>query len=293
MLEFREINIEDRFWISELLRKSDYRGCEYSFANNLAWQRLSNSKIARFKDFYIVATQEPSFIFPAGDGDYLEVLGEMKKYIGNEPLKITNITEEILPIIEEFTTNFNLEFSIINCIDWWDYVYLQEDLANLKGKKYDKKRNHLNKFYEYNWKYRPLLKEYFDECIAFAAITYNKRDGFNERSSVVEQYAIDRFFEYFEEMNLQGGTLWINEVLVAFTIGEQLNSDTFCIHIEKADINYHGAFTAINHQFAKTLNCKYINREEDMGILGLRKSKKSYYPCFQIEKNTVIITGSV
>ncbi|MDR0920131.1 MAG: phosphatidylglycerol lysyltransferase domain-containing protein [Oscillospiraceae bacterium] len=288
MLNFRKITIDDRFWIRELLKKSDYRGCEYSFANNLAWQRLSDTMITRFEDFYLSVTAHKTFTFPAGDGDYDKVLAEMLRYSG-EKLVISNVTSEMMLIIDKFIKKNNLKKEVDIDNDWWDYIYFQSDLATFKGKKYEKKRNHLNRFYQYNWEYKPLEKEYFNECIAFAALSYNLKDGFTERSSVVEQYAIDRFFEYFEEMELMGGTLWVDDLLVAFTIGEKLNSDTFCTHIEKADINYHGAFTAINNEFAKRIDCKYINREEDMGIMGLRKSKISYKPCFQLEKNTVTI----
>jgi hypothetical protein len=292
LLDFRLINIDDRPWINKLLKYSDFRGCEYSFANNLAWQRLSNSLITNFKDFYVIMTCDISFMFPAGKGDYDEVLSEMKSFANSKgkPLKITNVTDETYDITEKFADKYGYYLATLDSPGWWDYVYLREDLATLKGKKYEKKRNHFNQFCKYNWEYRELTKEYFDECIAFAAVTYNKKNGFNERSSIVEQYAIDRFFEYFEEMELQGGTLWVNGLLVGFTIGEKLNSDTFCIHIEKADINYQGAFTAINHEFSKRIDCKYVNREEDMGIDGLRKSKQSKHPCFQIKKRTVIIT---
>ena len=54
MLEFREINIDDRDWINKLLKKSDFMGCEYSFANNMAWRRMNDSTISRLNDFYIV-----------------------------------------------------------------------------------------------------------------------------------------------------------------------------------------------------------------------------------------------
>lgn len=286
MLEFNDIQISDKNWIKDVLKISNYNGCEYSFANNFAWSRLSDSKICNYKGFYVIATDEPSFIFPAGDGNYSEVLSEMRAYANSKgkPLKITNAVNDIMPILVNFG-----DFELIETPENWDYVYNSDDLINLPGKKYANKRNHLNNFFKYNWEYKNLECGMFNECIAFSAVTYNQKSGWSERGSMVEQFAIHRFFEHFSAMGLHGGTLWVDNELVAFTIGEQLNSDTYCIHIEKANINYHGSYAAINNLFAKeNINTKYVNREEDMGVDGLRKSKKSYYPCYQIQKNIVI-----
>jgi hypothetical protein len=107
----------------------------------------------------------------------------------------------------------------------------------------------------------------------------------------VEQYAIDTFFKYYREFNLMGGGIRIDGELVAFTIGERLNSNTVVVHIEKADTSYEGLYVLINNQFVRHF-CdpnvvKYINREEDLGIEGLRKAKRSYHPVFQVEKHLV------
>ena len=97
------------------------------------------------------------------------------------------------------------------------------------------------------------------------------------------------YFSYYSELGLTGGIIRIDGRIAALTIGERLNSDTFCVHIEKADTSYNGIYAAINNCFAKSAaaDFRYINREEDMGIEGLRKSKLSYHPAFLVEKNIV------
>ena len=127
-----------------------------------------------------------------------------------------------------------------------------------------------------------------DECIAFCTETYNGRSS-DDYSLTVEQFAINTFFSYFRELGLSGGIICIDDRIAALTIGEQLNSETFCIHIEKADTSYPGIYAGINNCFAKSAaaDFRYINREEDMGLEGLRKSKLSYHPTFLLMKNIV------
>lgn len=266
-------------------------GCEYSFANNMAWKRLAGSKIAFYRDFYICCAFEtdddiPHFIFPAGSGDYSEVINEMKKFSSSlgKPLILTGVTEPTLSVlIELFPEQFTVGCDRNNS----DYIYLSTDLIELKGKKYHSKRNHLAKLKNYT--YSPVTENDFDECIFFCTQSYNDKYDEPDHSSIAEQYAINTYFSYFEELRLRGGIIRIDGKIAAVTIGEQLNSETFCVHIEKADTSYAGIYAGINKFFAENEahRFKYINREEDLGIEGLRKSKLSYHPAFLLDKYTV------
>lgn len=295
MLDFRDIDITDRDWITQCLKKSDFMGCEYSFANNMAWRRLSDSKITRFKDFYICGTpfnEQPYFVFPSGSGDYREVIGELKKFCEdrNKPLILTGVTERQLEQLGQLYPDKSFSFEYDE--DGSDYIYNVSDLAELAGKKYHQKRGHLKKFMLYNPQYSEITESDFDDCIAFSADLYNTKNGIEDRSSVSEQFAIDTYFRYFRELDLKGGIIRVDGKIVAFTIGEMLNTNTFCVHIEKADTAYNGSFTALNNEFVKNTvsrfgECRYVNREEDLGIEGLRKAKRSYYPVFMLKKHIV------
>ncbi len=291
MLEFRKIELKDKIWIKELLGKSDFRGCEYSFANNMAWHRYYETKICRYKDFYISCSEKFGlrFTFPAGSGDYGELFTELRKYAEehNSPLAVSSVLPENLAVFDEY---FGGEFNVLSDEADFDYIYSAEKLRTLAGKKYHGKRNHLNRFYENDWTYSRLTEKDFDECIEFAVRSYNDNNSYDDESSVGEQYAINTFFNLFDELELKGGVIRIGGRVEAFTIGSRINSDTLDIHIEKANSGINGAYTAIMNEFAKDASegFAYINREEDLGIEGLRKSKRSYYPEFQIIKNTVI-----
>ncbi|MBR4021520.1 MAG: DUF2156 domain-containing protein [Ruminococcus sp.] len=294
MLKFRDIDISDKDWINELLRKSDFMGCEYSFANNMAWRRLYESKITRYKDFYISCSFKteddiPSFTFPAGSGDYKDVINQLREFsesIG-KPLRLWGVTHKGIDILNE---HFENQFSFQLDRDGSDYIYSTEKLIELKGKKYHKKRNHLARFNEYEWEYSPITEKDFDDCIFFCTHTYNEKNAAETHSGIAEQFAINTYFNHFSELGLEGGIIRINGEIKALTIGEKLNSNTFCTHIEKADSSYQGIYVAICNEFAKSAayGCEYINREEDLGIEGLRRSKLSYYPEFILEKHEVI-----
>ena len=292
MLQFRVLQLSDRDWVQKALRASDFRGCEYSFANNLAWRRAADTRIAQYKDFYICASFAaedgvPIFIYPSGSGDLRDVLREMAETaisLGH-PLRISGVTEQTLPVLREIA---GMHFTAEPYPDGFDYIYETKDLIGLAGKKYHKKRNHLMRFrreYE-NYSFSELTAEDMDACITMSAQFYNEKHGYTADSSVIEQFAIHTYFTHFEELGLCGGVLRVNGNLAGFSIGEPLCSDTFVTHTEKADTSYHGAYTALTQAFTEHFakGFRYINREEDLGIEGLRKAKQSYYPAFLLTK---------
>lgn len=292
MLEFKVAELADKAEIDKRLEYSDFRGCEYCFANNLAWRRMYGTKITLWNDFYISCSGldkgKPYFTFPAGRGDYKEVFGEMKKFSESfgVPLTVGSVTIKQLPMLKELFGEASFE---VSCDEGsWDYVYNRDDLAELAGKKYHAKRNHLKKLPE-DCVYSPLEEKDFDDCITYAAAGYSRDSGYDDFSKVCEQFAINTYFENFDELGLTGGVLRQGGQLIAFTVSERINSDTMGVHIEKAEADIAGAYPAINNFFAKSVpqELRYINREEDLGIEGLRKAKRSYHPAFLLEKYTV------
>lgn len=291
MLEFRALDINDREKADAALRSSDFMGAEYTFANNLAWCRLADTKVCFYKDFYILCAfggQGPSFVLPAGKGDLKDAIAEMKRFSESMgvPLVLAGVTKPSLEMLEKmYPDQFTAEFDR----DSSDYIYLSSDLISLAGRKFHGKRNHLARFKELDYTYSPLTEKDFDDAILFCTDAYNGKTE-ADHSAVAEQYAINTYFNYFDKLDLKGGIIRIGGETAAVTIGEGLNSNTFCVHIEKADTSYNGAYAGINNLFAESCmsEYKYVNREEDLGIEGLRKAKLSYNPVFLLEKYIVI-----
>lgn len=292
MLQFHVLQLSDRAWVQRALNKSQFMGCEYSFANNLAWRRAADTRVARYKDFYVSASFDtedgvPSFLFPAGSGDDGDVLREMAEtaIALGFPLRIAGVTRSSLARLQAICPD---GFTAEAYPDGFDYIYETKDLMDLSGRKYHKKRNHLMQFrraYE-NYSFSEMTPEDYDACITMSAQFYNEKHGYTDRSSVAEQFAIHTYFEHFQELALCGGVLRVDGKLVGFSIGEPLCRNVFVTHIEKADVAYHGAYTALTQAFTAHFakDFRYINREEDLGIEGLRKAKQSYYPAWMLEK---------
>lgn len=294
MLEFKVAELSDKGQADRLLALSDFRGCEYCFANNLAWRRMYGTKISFYKDFYISCSGldegRPRFTFPAGRGDMREVFREMDRVAREHgcPLIIGSVLPGQFPIFDDIFGHDGYEVSTDE--GGWDYIYDRADLAGLSGKRYHGKRNHLKKLPEV-CVYSPVTEKDFDDCITYAANSYSRDSVYDDFSKMCEQFAINTFFENFHELGLSGGVLRLEGKVIAFTVAERINSDTMGIHIEKAEADIPGAYPAVNNFFARSIPERflYINREEDLGIEGLRKAKRSYHPAFMLEKHTVTI----
>ena len=173
----------------------------------------------------------------------------------------------------------------------WDYVYARESLATLKGKKLHGKRNHINKFLSKypDYEYKKLEKSMVDECIALYDQWIIEKDGEMAESLQNEKQSVMLALNNMEELGLVGGTIYIDGKLCAFTVGERLHPHMQLIHIEKGDTNYEGIFPMINQQYVlhECEDVELINREEDMGIEGMRKAKRSYNPVKMIEKHLI------
>ena len=298
MLIFKPVEIEDKEKITAYTYPGDYHNCDYAFANMCSWRFLYDSEYAiqdgfLFIRFYIEIKERKhvAYMFPVGDGDLQQAIERMEKDSDAQghSLLILGVTPESQKKLE---TLFSANFTFIPERDYYDYIYLREDLIALIGKKYQPKRNHINQFKKrYDYVYLPLTKEIIPECRKLEQIWYeanraedNNEDLFHERRSMC--FAM----EHFDELGLVGGAIVVDDKIVAFTYGSPVNHTTFGVHVEKADIRYDGIFSVICQEFAKHIPQQYIfiNREEDLGLPGLRKSKLSYHPYLLLEKYSAI-----
>lgn len=287
MLELKKAELADKIWVDELLGYSDFRCCEYSFANIFAWQKIYDIKICRYKDF-LIEQNSGGFFFPAGRGDIAEVIAMLREHCAANGRKLyfsraDRASKELLVRL------YGDEIQVEALEDYYDYVYNMTDLALLGGKKYHSKRNHISRFSENNWSYEPIGADNIDECKQMNDEWCAENDCLSDTDKSEESCAVRRGMKYFSELSLRGGLLRVDGKVIAFTYGEKLNSDTFVVHVEKALKSVQGAYTMINNLFVKE-SCsefKYINREDDTGAENLRKAKRSYYPAFMEEKYKV------
>jgi len=295
---FKPVCIEDKHTITQYTYPCNYLNCDFSFANICSWRFLYNSEFAVSDGFLLIrfyveekGHRHRVYMFPVGDGDLKQAIGllEQDAQADGHTLCMLGVTPECKRMLE---TVFPNEFTFRPERDYFDYVYLRSDLASLKGKKFQPKRNHINKFRNsYNYSYVPVTPDLVPLCLELECKWYqaNRKDETaddlrHENQSMV--FALS----HFDELGLTGGALLVDNEIVAFTYGSPINHHAFGVHVEKADVRYEGIFSVVNQEFASRLpeQFLYINREEDLGIPGLRQSKLSYNPVILLEKNTAI-----
>ena len=290
-LRFKKIELSDKPWIDELLRKSDFRGSEYCFGNNFIWANAYSSWIGRYKDFYLQFNEQAKhFAFPAGEGDLKEVIEVMMAYA----------EENGFPFVMHVSHAANKEkmeelmpgrFDFEERRDYFDYIYSAESLITLAGKKLHSKRNFINRFIQKEWSVEAITADNKAECEAFNEFWCRQNDCCQDESKREEMCAARKALQYFDVLGLHGCILKQEGRVVAYSIGERINSDTEIVHIEKADAEVPGAYPMINKEYATMFasDCSYVNREEDLGVEGLRKAKTSYNPVMFTERYRVTL----
>ena len=299
MLSFKPIQIEDKETVTGYIYPSNRQNCDFAFANMVSWRFLYESEYAihdqfLFIRFYIEekGRKRLAYMFPVGFGDLRQAIGHIEKdaeALHHSPLILGVAPEEKNMLISLFPD----KFIYIKERDYYDYIYLREDLSSLTGRKFQPKRNHINKFKkQYDYQYLPVKQEMITECMRLEQVWYDaNKDEANSKNLFHERCSMRFAMEHFEELNLLGGAIVVDNKIIAFTYGSPVNYQTFDVHVEKADVRYEGVFSVISQEFARRIPQQYvyINREEDLGVPGLRKAKLSYQPHLLLEKNTAVI----
>lgn len=290
-----KIEIEDKDWIVPILKEANVPGCHHNFGNLLAWRDIKKTIVGKVDGFLLAkktSDQENSYLYPVGKGN-LKSLIEKVILVEDGNFVFEGLYNESVEELEEL---FPGKFIFEEVRDDFDYVYLLEKLVSLRGKKLHRKRNHINNFKRNNpdWSFEPLTEDNIEEAIEMNKEWCIDVGCENDDDLLDENCATRYFFKYFEELELEGGLIRANGKVLAFAIGEVLNEDTYVVHIEKAFRDIQGAYPMINQQFVtwvkdKYPNIVYVNREEDMGLEGLRKAKLSYYPDKMTESYRAIL----
>ncbi|MDE7311428.1 MAG: phosphatidylglycerol lysyltransferase domain-containing protein [Eubacterium sp.] len=294
MIDFNSLSLRDREWVTHRLLEDDRQACEYSFANNFLWSDIYGVKMAKEQGCLIFQFQEQEknqnqeyrYTIPIGAGNRkgaLDALLAMEQARGSQ-LVLSTLMQKDLDWLER---NYPGKYTVETNRDDYDYVYSTEKLSTLSGRKLHGKRNHIARFKDdNNWMYRDMMPEDAAECMRLLDI-WKEAESENWNDEMENELHINRIaLRNLADLVLDGGMLYKGGRLVAFSIGEPLNSDTYVVHIEKALASVQGAYPMINQQFVLH-HCQdfaYVNREEDTGDEGLRKAKLSYQPVLLVEK---------
>jgi hypothetical protein len=289
--QFRELTLGDKPLVDRLFTRFPPVISEFTFTNLFIWRVAYQIKISRFRDFVCLLSEQGvnSFFFPpVGEGDMIECFQSLLRTLGEKgaPPKIVRIPETVVTQVNWTGSGMKAELDRSQC----DYVYLVQDLSELKGRKYHRKRNHIKQFQEkYSYQYIPLTSEWVPQCLQLQAEWCDLRHCEASPGLRNESLAIKEAFTHFEKLKVKGGVILINGKVEAFTLGDPLNPETIVIHIEKANPAYEGLYPTINQAFLEHEGSgyTYVNREQDLGEEGLRKAKESYFPHHMVNKYTI------
>lgn len=290
MLEFHAVEAQDGRWAAPLLQQGGYDTCEYSFTDIFMWSAHYGAQIARWQDFVTVRSRVGDtcqYLFPAGLGERKAMVQQILQDAEQRGCRAMFYGTPG-PAWQFLQEEFPGVFEAIDQRDHYDYLYRAQDLAELPGKKFQKKRNHVSRFMRTNpnWQFQLIGPENLEQVREFSEQWYAQSQKDPDSGIEEEHKAVNRALDHYETLGLKGGFLTSEGQIVAYSFGTPINSRVFDTQVEKALYTVDGAYAMINREMAR--NCcsgfEYINREDDVGDEGLRKAKLSYNPELLAEK---------
>ena len=292
MIQFHHLDPANKAQYDLYLHHSGERGCEYNFVNLYLWGRQRAAFHQGNLVFFSQFNRKSVYPFPLQGGDLKASLDAIihDAKTRDIPCRLTSLTHEDCDILESLYPG---QFRIHEDRDGFDYVYAIDDLADLKGRKYQRKRNHINRFKQNypGYTVEPITDENTIEAVLLLQKWYADRELADPHGDFhMEKAAIFKALRDRKELDMEGLLLKHNGIVLAMTMGSAMSSESFDVQFEKALDEADGAYPTINQEFAQYLRAKYpslqwLNREDDLGLEGLRKAKLSYSPHHVIEKH--------
>jgi len=278
--EFKAVGLEDRDLFRSFLTCVPIEACEMNFGNTFIWRNFDHPRFTVIQNNLCVLFEPPDepayFLQPFGTAAVPETIRTCLEH-----------APRLSRIPASFAERYCSEgFQCAPDPNNFDYVYETRDLIELRGKKYDGKRNRIRKFERsHAYRYMKLTPDHLGACRRIFGEWACGKDSPNPMAGA-QQDAIQQALTHFEALDLSGGAIEVEGAIAAFSIGEQLNPDTAVIHIEIVSPKYEGLAQLMNREFVRNELAAYafINREQDMGVPGLRKAKQSYQPHHLVEK---------
>jgi hypothetical protein len=283
-MEFKTLTLNDKDIFDKYLKPYTFLTCEYSFTNLFIWRKACDIQYAIYNDVLIIKKTDfnGNYHFMQPIGYKKENLKEIVDYLMSlkDEYKLDYLFKDAeTPFVEDLKQIYGERLIIEEDRDNFDYIYDSQKLATLSGNKLHRKKNNFNAFVQkYNYRVAPLSKENISDCIK-ASKDWCCKNGC-KGYVMYEMKSIIELLNNMDRFDILGMVVYIDDKPCAFTIGEKVNDQMAIIHTEKADGDIRGLYTFINKAFVETnfTDVPFINREQDLGIEGLRKAKESYLP---------------
>lgn len=297
MISFRPVTLADKPVIDSFFKAKHYEQSACTFTNLYMWQRCYQILWDVVDDCLCLQASYggSTYLLPPFGPDkdsFAKAVDKLERHYAalGLPFFIKAVTPDLVEWLEAVKPGY---FEFTPDRDNYDYVYNTGDLISLQGRKYHIKKNHLNKFKKTysQYEYRTIDASLTEACIEFAVEWCRQRECDPDPALICERDAIIEVMRNWDYLGVTGGVILINGKVEAFTFGELINPDMAVIHVEKGDSEINGVYQAINQEFCRNAwsEIPFVNREEDMGIPGIRKAKESYYPVRMVEKYDVAV----
>ncbi len=289
MIDFQSFDLNEKSKYNDFLLNCGERGCEYNISNLFIWGRQKAAVFPNGLAFFSHFNKKSVYLFPLYRDNPKEILDAIIRDSRERGIVccLTSLSHEDCDLLESLYPG---QFQFHRDPDNFDYIYAIENLAELKGRKYQRKRNHLNRFKleHSDYKVEPITDDNTLEIQMMLDDWYANHIEKNPNADIcMEQVAIHKALRYRTALNMEGIIIRYEGKILAMTMGSPLSAHTFDVQFEKATDE--AAYVAINYEFSRYLREKYpdllwLNREDDLGLEGLRKAKLSYRPDHMVEK---------
>lgn len=295
MLNFQTVDLSMREEMNTILQRIPDPGCECTFANLYLW----GPQRAAIEDGFVYILSKhagaDSYFLPIGQGDLKAAVRRLAQDAVKRgvPLSMYAVTDRTRA---ELDAAFPDTFCYYEVRNGFDYLYDIDRLADLRGKKLQAKRNHIHRFQAACPEARllPLDRALFPRCREMIAKWYRQHEAYGTGDDFFsEKHALSRLLESYEVLGFEGLAVENDGEIIALTMGNRIHETVFDVNFEKAFADIPGAYAYINCAFASHIREKYpqvktLNREDDMGLEGLRKAKLSYYPDLLLKKYAAV-----
>lgn len=292
MIEFHAISVLDKEWIDRHLMCEDSPSADFNFGNMFIWDQHYRQLVCNLGERTLTKVRlhgKPAFVYPIGCGPLRPAIDALREYarLKEYPFLLRGITEKHKELLEQ---EFPGCFCFCEETKYADYIYEAQKLSTYSGKALHGKKNHCNRFEaEHEWSFVPLTRALIPACEQMLNEWTEDNAERLDESIVYEHDAIERAFQYYEQLGMEGGVLLADGKILGFSFGEMTSSDTFNVHVEKAAADVNGAYPMVCRELVRMLMANHpelvwINREDDMGLESLRKSKESYKPAYLLKK---------
>ncbi|MFX0077227.1 MAG: DUF2156 domain-containing protein, partial [Candidatus Hermodarchaeota archaeon] len=298
----KRLTLDDKAVFDRYFQRYPPQNSEFTFTNLFMWRKFYEWLYFEWKDHLVLFSKEyfkksrpplsrkddAIYFFPPIGPNPVDIIFNIAEI--HKTAEFNRVPEDLTNSVVNDKRFVSMNFEFVDDRDNWDYLYEVEELKALPGNRHRQNRRWLNKFLQtYDYQFKILTEDLIDKSKELQLEWCLMRQCEDDEGLTQEQEAIYEALDNFTTLGFKGALICVEDKCAGYTFGEMLNSDTLVIHVEKAHIEYSGGYQAIGNLFLNNVysDVKFVNREQDLGVEGLRRAKESYKPIKMVKKSII------